>query len=106
RRLYRQAYFDLVRNVPDLVEWVGRRLDRRPSETNTVQKRLRARVNRLLAYALPRTIDRLEPDVLVHTHSLGPDIISGRMRRRAPLPQAEVITDFFAHSLWLQPGVA
>lgn len=106
RRLYRQAYFDLVRNVPDLVEWVGRRLDRRPSETNTVQKRLRARVNRLLAYALPRTIDRLEPDVLVHTHFLGPDIISGRMRRRAPLPQAEVITDFFAHSLWLQPGVA
>ena len=106
RRLYRQAYFDLVRNVPDLVEWVGRRLDRRPSETNTVQKRLRARVNRLLAYALPRTIDRLEPDVLVHTHFLGPDIVSGRMRRRAPLPQAEVITDFFAHSLWLQPGVA
>src|SRR5690606_24882881 len=37
---------------------------------------------------------------------LGPDIVSGRMRRRAPLPQVEVITDFFAHSLWLQPGLA
>lgn len=106
RRLYRQAYFDLVRNVPDLVEWLGRRMDRRPSETNTVQKRLRARVNRLLAYALPATIDRLKPDVLVHTHFLGPEIVSGRMRRRAPLPQVEVITDFFAHSLWLQPGLA
>lgn len=106
RRLYRQAYFDLVRNVPDLVEWLGRRMDRRPSETNSVQKRLRARVNRLLAYALPATIDRFNPDVLVHTHFLGPEIVSGRMRRRAFLPQVEVITDFFAHSLWLQPGVA
>src|SRR5690606_33869342 len=80
RRLYRQAYFDLVRNAPDLVEWLGRRMDRRPSETNTVQKRLRARVNRLLAYALPATIDRFKPDVLVHTHFLGPEIVSGRMR--------------------------
>lgn len=106
RRLYRQAYFDLVRNAPDLVEWLGRRMDRRPSETNTLQKRLRARVNRLLAYALPATIDRLKPDVLVHTHFLGPEIVSGRMRRRAALPQVEVITDFFAHSLWLQPGLA
>lgn len=106
RRLYRQAYFDLVRNAPDLVEWLGRRLDRRPSETNTVQKRLRARVTRLLSYALPGTIDRFRPDVLVHTHFLGPEIVSGRRRRRTPLPQAEVITDFFAHSLWLQPGVA
>jgi len=106
RRLYRQAYFDLVRNAPDLVDWLGRRMDRRPSETNTVQKRIRARVNRLLAYALPATIDKLKPDVLVHTHFLGPEIVSGRMRRRAPLPQVEVITDFFAHSLWLQPGLA
>ena len=106
RRLYRQAYFDLVRNAPDLVEWLGRRMDRKPSETYTVQKRLRSRVNRLLTYALPATIDRFKPDVLVHTHFLGPEIVAGRMRRRAPLPQVEVITDFFAHSLWLQPRVA
>src|SRR5690606_33759373 len=79
---------------------------RKPSETYTVQKRLRARVNRLLTYELPATIDRFRPDVLVHTHFLGPEIVAGRMRRRTPLPQVEVITDFFAHSLWLQPRVA
>lgn len=106
RRLYRQAYFDLVRTVPDLVEWVGRRLDRRPSELKSVQQRLRARVTRLLSYEVPRMIDRYRPDVVVHTHFLGAEIVSGRMRRHRPLPQAEVITDFTAHAFWLQPGIA
>lgn len=106
RRLYRQAYFDLVRNVPDLVEWLGRRLDRRPTEALSVQRRLRARVVRMLSYEMPRLIERFAPAALLHTHFLGPEVMAGRMRRRAPLPQAEVITDFFAHSLWLQPGIA
>lgn len=106
RRLYRQAYFDLVRNVPDLVEWVGRRMDRRPTEALSLQRRLRARVVRMLSYEMPRIIDRFAPHSVVHTHFLGPEVMAGRMRRRAPLPQAEVITDFFAHSLWLQPGIA
>lgn len=105
RRLYRQAYFDLVRTMPDLVEWLGRRLDR-PSERATLQRRLRARAVRLLSYEVPRIIDRFDPHVIVHTHFLGAEIISGRVRRRRPLPQAVVITDFFAHALWLQPGVA
>lgn len=106
RRFYRQAYFDLVRTVPDLVEWLGRRLDRRPSEVKSLHGRLRARVSRLLAYEMPRLIDRYQPDALVHTHFLGAEIMSGRIRRRRALPQAVVVTDFFAHSLWLQPGVA
>lgn len=106
RRLYRQAYFELVRSVPDLVEWLGRRMDRRPTEALSQQRRLRARVVRMLSYELPRIIDRFAPRALVHTHFLGPEVMAGRMRRRAPLPQAEVITDFFAHSLWLQPGIA
>jgi processive 1,2-diacylglycerol beta-glucosyltransferase len=106
RRLYRQAYFDLVRNVPDLVDWVGKRMDRRPTEVATVQRRLRSRVTRMLSYEMPRVIDRFRPGALVHTHFLGPEIVAGRLRRRSPLPQAEVITDFFAHSLWLRPGIA
>lgn len=105
RRLYRQAYFDLVRTVPDLVEWLGRRLDR-PSERATLQRRLRARAVRLLSYEVPRIIDKHGATVVVHTHFLGAEIISGRMRRHRPLPQAVVITDFFAHAFWLQPGVA
>ncbi len=106
RRLYRQSYFDLVRTVPDLVEWVGRRLDKMPSEEKSRQQRVRARLTRMLSYELPDRIAMAYPDVLVHTHFLGPEILAGRMRRkRETPPQVEVITDFFAHSLWLQPGL-
>ncbi|MEJ2288128.1 MAG: hypothetical protein P8Y02_05670 [Deinococcales bacterium] len=106
RRLYRQAYFDLVRTAPDLVEWLGRRMDKTPSEEKSRQQRLRARLTRMLSYELPNRIAQARPDVVVHTHFLGPEILSGRLRRkRAPPPQVEVITDFFAHSLWLQPGL-
>lgn len=106
RRLYRQAYFDLVRTAPDLVEWLGRRLDKTPSEEKSRQQRLRARLTRMLSFELPDRIAMAYPDVLVHTHFLGPEILSGRLRRKpATPPQVEVITDFFAHSLWLQPGL-
>jgi len=105
RRLYRQAYFELVRTAPDLVEWLGRRMDRTPREEKTRQQRLRARLSRLLSYELPRRIAEAQPDVIVHTHFLGPEILSGRLRRAPATPQVEVITDFFAHSLWLQPGL-
>jgi hypothetical protein len=43
RRLYRQTYFDLVRTAPDFVDWVGKRLDRRPREQRTRQERVMSR---------------------------------------------------------------
>ena len=104
RRLYRQAYFDLVRTAPDLVEWLGRRMDQSPSETKTRQARIRARLTRIVSYHLPRLIDRYDPDVLVHTHFLAPEILSGPMPRTMPR-QAVVVTDFAAHNLWLQPRI-
>ncbi len=105
RRLYRQAYFDLVRTAPDLVEWLGRRMDQMPREAQTRQQRLRARLTRLLSYELPRELARIQPDLVVHTHFLGPEILSGTRRHLSGPPQVEVITDFFAHSLWLKPVV-
>ncbi|CAN5784070.1 glycosyltransferase [soil metagenome] len=104
RRLYRQAYFDLVRNAPDLVDWVGKRLDRRPREQRTLQARLRARLARLVSYHLPRQISQFGPQLLIHTHFLGLDILSTR-RRDLVVPQVEVMTDFWVHNLNMQPLV-
>ena len=113
RRLYRQAYFDLVRTAPEFVDWLGKRLDRTPSEHKTQQEKLRARLARLISIQLPRLIDRYQPDAIVHTHFSAPEVLSSRLspdllRRsgREPIPQAVVITDFFAHSFWLQPKVS
>ena len=104
RRLYRQAYFDLVRSAPDFVDWLGKRLDRAPAETQTRQARLRARLARALSYHLPRQITRVRPTLLVHTHFLGPEILSAQ-RRALAIPQVQVITDFFAHALWLRSSI-
>ena len=110
RRFYRQAYFDLVRTAPEFVDWLGNRLDRHPSERQSRQRKLRARATRLISYHLPRLIKRYEPDAIVHTHFLAPEILSTKLmpdllRLGTPkrIPQYVVITDYFAHSLWIQP---
>jgi len=104
RRLYRQAYFDLVRSAPDLVDWFGKRLDRRPTEDETRLLRLRARFARLLSHHLPRQIARVCPTLVIHTHFLGPEILSAQ-RRPLAIAQVQVITDFFAHALWLRSSI-
>jgi processive 1,2-diacylglycerol beta-glucosyltransferase len=104
RRLYKQTYFDLVRTAPDLVDWLGKRLDRLPSERKSRQQRVRARLTRLVSYRFPRLLEEVKPDVIVHTHFLPPEILS-TLGTRLQAPQVEVITDFAAHSLWLQPNL-
>lgn len=104
RRLYRQTYFDLVRSAPDFVDWLGKRLDRVPAPARRRGVHVRARLTRLISYHLPRTIDSYRPSLLVHTHFLSPEILSARSSR-LHTPQSVVVTDFAAHSLWLQPGI-
>lgn len=104
RRLYQQTYFDLVRSAPDLVDWLGKRMDRLPSEQKGRRERIRARLTRLVSYRLPRLINRFEPDVIIHTHFLPPEILS-TLGHKLSAPQAVVVTDFAAHSLWLQRGI-
>jgi processive 1,2-diacylglycerol beta-glucosyltransferase len=101
QRLYRQAYFDLLRTAPDLVDWLGKRLDV-SREAKTRQARLRARLTRLISYHLPRQLDAFRPDLIVHTHFLGAEILSTRKRSHG-IPQVEVLTDFLVHGLHLHP---
>ena len=103
RRLYRQAYFDLVRTAPDVVDYLGKRLDRKPHEFKTRQERVLARFSRLVSYNLPRLVRRERPDVILHTHFLPPAILS--RQEKLSVPEAVVITDYAAHALWLQIGV-
>jgi processive 1,2-diacylglycerol beta-glucosyltransferase len=102
RRLYRQTYFDLVRTAPDFVDWLGKRLDRRPREQRTRQERVIARLTQLISRSLLKLVRNSAPDVVLHTHFLPPAILYARRLR---LPQAVVITDYAAHNLWLQPGI-
>lgn len=116
RRLYRQAYFELVRTAPDLVDWLGKRLDKSPRDRKAQRSRqeiVRARFVRLISFHLPRLIRRYQPDAIIHTHFLAPEVLSTQLspellrRKRQPdIAQAVVITDYFLHRLWLQPAVS
>ncbi len=103
--VYRQTYFDLVHTAPDFIDWLGKNLDKKPAESKNRRERLRARISRLISYYLPRAISEYQPDWIIHTHFIAPEILSTR-GRRLKIPQAVVITDFAAHSLWLQPKIA
>lgn len=105
RLVYKQTYFDLVHTVPDFIDWLGKNLDKKPKESKSRRERLRARISRLISYYLPRAINEYQPDFIIHTHFIAPEILSTR-GRRLKVPQAVVITDFAAHSLWLQPKIA
>ncbi len=105
RLVYKQTYFDLVHTAPDFIDWLGKNLDREPRESKSRRERLRARISRLISYYLPRAINDYQPDFIIHTHFIAPEILSTR-GRRLKVPQAVVITDFAAHSLWLQPKIA
>ncbi len=113
RHFYRQAYFDLVRTAPDFVDWLGKRLDRRPSEHKSRQAKLRSRLTRLISYHLPRLISRYQPDIVIHTHFLAAEILSSKLapdlwqrrNKRRNILQAMVITDFYTHDFWMQPVI-
>lgn len=100
--LFRDVYFDLVAAAPDLVNWVGELTDRRPSERKALLNHGVAQLSRVLLRQIPRLVTEVEPDLLLHTHFVAPAVLSAR---RPGVPEAVVVTDYEAHSFWLQRGV-
>ena len=103
RRLYRDMYLDLVAKVPDLINWLGKRFDRKPSEHKSRRERFLTLISRLIARRLLRVIRDYEPDIIVHTHFLPSAILA--LSRHPQQPEAVVVTDYGAHNLWLQRNV-
>jgi processive 1,2-diacylglycerol beta-glucosyltransferase len=103
RKLFRDGYFELVSEAPDLVSWLGKRFDK-PFEEQTRGERLMTGLSRMMLSNLPSVVRDVHPDVIVHTHFVPPAVLS---LSRAPIaPEAVVITDYSAHGLWFQSGVS
>ena len=100
--LFRDAYFELVANLPDFVNWVGNLTDANPGEVKPRLGSGAARVSRLLLHQVPAVIREVQPDLIVHTHFVAPAVLS---RKRPVVPEAVVVTDYGAHNFWLQRGV-
>ena len=97
RRLYSNAYIDLVNNMPEVLGWMYDKLD----EPWKNEKR-RLFFDKLNTRPLVKIVREYEPDWIVCTHFLPSEIISDlKAKKKMTTPQAIVVTDFDMHAMWL-----
>jgi processive 1,2-diacylglycerol beta-glucosyltransferase len=103
RRLYADAYLDLVNRAPELMGFVYDRTNRVPRHKALDVVRLAA--ERLNTRRFVAFVRDFAPDVVVHTHFLPAEILAHEKKRgRLSVPHAVVVTDFDVHRFWCCPG--
>jgi processive 1,2-diacylglycerol beta-glucosyltransferase len=96
RRLYGNAYIDLVNSMPEVLGWMYDQLD----EPWKNEKR-RLFFDKLNAQPLIKMIREFDPDWVICTHFLPSEIISDlKGKGKLACRQAIVVTDFDIHALW------
>jgi processive 1,2-diacylglycerol beta-glucosyltransferase len=97
RKLYAQAYLDMIRVAPTALGWLYDRLDK-PFRN----EKARVALNKFNTRRFVATLDELKPDIAVCTHFLPAEIIS-RQREKGLLTckLAIVVTDLDVHAMWL-----
>ena len=61
--------------------------------------------NWLVAQPLVRFLEEYQPDIIINTHFLAPDVISMAGKKRISGRMMSVITDYRLHSFWIARGV-
>jgi processive 1,2-diacylglycerol beta-glucosyltransferase len=101
RKLYGEAYIDLVNKAPHVLGYFYDLLDQ-PRRPKSTRDRLRLAVEKL---NLGRFCDLIECerwDVVVNTHFLPAEIIASMRRgKKLDVPQITATTDFETHRLWV-----
>lgn len=106
RRSYSGAYLQLSGKTPMLWKLFYEGLDIDDAELAMLNNRLRGLVERALVSALEKLVRDYKPEAIVCTHPLPVEVLlrlklDGRLRA----PIYCVITDYVAHSFWLNTGV-
>ena len=97
RRVYAQAYLDLVNRAPEVLGWLYDYFDE-PWK----HERLRLALDKLNTTRFVRLLERERPDWAVSTHFLPAEIIAWlRSKGRLATRQAIVVTDFDVQGMWL-----
>lgn len=97
RRLYSEAYLEMVNNAPGLLGWLYDYLDQ-PWQN----ERQRLIWDRLNTRPFIKLLEQYQPEITVCTHFLPAEIISWlRAKERLYSPQAIVVTDLDVHAMWL-----
>ena len=97
RKLYAQAYIEMVNSAPEVLGWLYDALD-----TPWRKERRRLLVDRLNTGPFRKMVREYNPDVIVCTHFLPAEIVSWlKSKGKLACPQAIVVTDFDVHAMWL-----
>src|SRR5438132_2288750 len=101
RRIYAEAYLDLVNKAPYVLGFFYDMLDR-PRPATSTRDRLRRAWEKMNLTKLSGVLDERPWDIIVNTHFLPAQIIAGlRRRRKLATPQITATTDFDTHRLWM-----
>ncbi len=101
RRLYGQAYLDLVNRAPYVLGYLYDLLDR-PRGPKQKSDRLRVLVERLNLRKVLKLLQREPWDLIINTHFLSAEIIASLRRdKEVNTPHMTVTTDYETHRLWV-----
>ncbi|MFL5802745.1 MAG: MGDG synthase family glycosyltransferase [Roseiflexaceae bacterium] len=106
RQAYSRSYTDLSERSPLLWRIFYETTDASGPELIEMTNRLRGLVERLAITRLERFVHTFAPAAIVCTHFLPVELLL-RLKNQGQLPQPIycVVTDFFAHSFWVTPGI-
>lgn len=101
RRLYGQAYLDLVDRAPHVLGYLYDLLDR-PRSQSQRSDRLRVLVERLNLRNVLTLLQNEPWDIIINTHFLSAEIIASlRLDEKINTPHMTVTTDYETHRLWV-----
>jgi processive 1,2-diacylglycerol beta-glucosyltransferase len=105
RRVYGQAYLELVNSAPHVLGYIYDLQDR-PRKPKDMRDQLRLLVERINLTKLCDLLECNAWDVIVNTHFLPAEIIAQLKRaRKIDTPQIVATTDFETHRLWVYKPV-
>jgi processive 1,2-diacylglycerol beta-glucosyltransferase len=102
RKLYGQAYLDLVNKAPHVLGYFYDVMDRPSISGKNRRDRFRLAVEKLNLRSFIRFLEEEPWDLVINTHFLPAEIIASlRKAGTLDLPQVTVTTDFETHRLWV-----
>lgn len=103
QKAYAPIYYWAVRHVPNLWGNSYDLLDH--ARVYQMVRPLRSLVNTLHAKPLLEDILKRQPDIIISTHFLPPEILGrAKIEGRIKSKMITVITDFYPHTFWINPG--
>ncbi len=106
RQAYAGSYLDLTNRAPLLWQLFYQNTDLSDPDLIEITNRLRSAVERLGVNDLRRLLKKFRPAAVICTHFLPVDLLL-QLKHSGALPQPIycVVTDFFAHTFWIEPGI-